>query len=330
MAQPRTTLRVALAQLDLTVGDIAGNASSIKDAISSARDAGAHLVLTPELAVTGYPAEDLWLKPHFLAAAEEALREIAAGVEGIVAVVGFAQRDLAVHNALAVLEAGEVKGTYRKILLPNYGVFDERRYFEAGDSPAMIELNGVRIGLTICEDIWFPGPPASTEALAGAALIVNPSASPYHRGKGAVRERMVADRARETGVAFAVCNLVGGQDELVFDGHSVIVSERAKTIARAPQFQEDLLICDIDLPTRPRSDTEVSLEEELGLDVLPTGAGIPLLARIRLPEASGAAECEIARPLDPDAEVYEALKVGLADYVRKNGFERVLVALSGG
>src|SRR5215217_3936300 len=141
---------------------------------------------------------------------------------------------------------------------------------------------------------------------------------------------MVADRARETGVAFAVCNLVGGQDELVFDGHSVIVSERAKTIARAPQFQEDLLICDIDLPTRPRSDTEVSLEEELGLDVLPTGAGIPLLARIRLPEASGAAECEIARPLDPDAEVYEALKVGLADYVRKNGFERVLVALSGG
>ena len=330
MAQPRTTLRVALAQLDLTVGDIAGNASSIKDAISSAREAGAHLVLTPELAVTGYPAEDLWLKPHFLAAAEEAVREIAAGVEGIVALVGFAQRDLAVHNAMAVLEGGEVRGTYRKILLPNYGVFDERRYFEAGDSPAMIEVNGVRIGLTICEDIWFPGPPASTEALAGAALIVNPSASPYHRGKGAARERMVADRARETGAAFAVCNLVGGQDELVFDGHSVIVSERAKTIARAPQFQEDLLVCDIDLPTRPRTGTEISLEEELGLEVLPTGAGIPLLARIRLPEAPGEAQCEIARPLDPDSEVYEALKLGLADYVRKNGFERVLVAVSGG
>ena len=233
MAQQATTLRIALAQVNLTVGDIEGNSRLISEWAETARERGAQLVLFPEQAVTGYPAEDLWLKPHFLDAARRALEEIAATVRGLVAIVGFPERDAATHNAAAVLADGAIRGVYRKILLPNYSVFDERRYFEPGDEEAMIEVGSAGVGLTICEDIWYPGPPASIEALSGASLIVNPSASPYHRGKGTDRERMVAERARETGAAFAVCNLVGGQDELVFDGHSVVVSPRGETLARA-------------------------------------------------------------------------------------------------
>ncbi len=167
------------------------------------------------------------------------------------ALVGFPEHDAATYNSVAVLGDGQVRAVYRKILLPNYGVFDERRYFEPGDTPALIEVAGARVGLTICEDIWYPGPPASVEALAGASLIVNPSASPYHRGRGAYRERMAQDRARETGAAFAVCNLVGGQDELVFDGHSVVVSAQGQTLARAAQFDEELVLCDLELAPRP-------------------------------------------------------------------------------
>src|SRR5204863_6675008 len=203
---------------------------------------GAQLVVFPEQALAGYPAEDLWLRSRFLAAARSALDGLARDVAEIVALVGFPEQDAGTYNSVAVLAAGEVRATYRKSLLPNYGVFDERRYFEPGDTPALIEVAGVRVGLTICEDIWYPGPPASVEALAGASLIVNPSASPYHRGRGTYRERMVQDRARETGAAFAVCNLVGGQDELVFDGHSVVVSEQGATLARALQFAEELVV----------------------------------------------------------------------------------------
>src|SRR5215210_1455475 len=191
MAHHAQRLRIALAQVNPTVGDIEGNARRISEWIGRAREAGAQLVLFPEQAVTGYPAEDLWLKPHFLAAAGRALAEIAAGVEEIVAMVGFPEHDASTYNSLGVLADGEVRAVYRKILLPNYSVFDERRYFETGDAPGLVEVGGVRVGLTVCEDIWYPGPPASVEALAGASLIVNPSASPYHCGKGAYRERMV-------------------------------------------------------------------------------------------------------------------------------------------
>jgi NAD+ synthase (glutamine-hydrolysing) len=177
-------LRIALAQANSTVGDIDGNASLAAERIEAARVAGAQLVLLPELVIPGYPAEDLLLKRHFLAANRRALEELAGQVEGIVALVGFAEQGGYVHNSVAVLADREVKAVYRKMLLPNYGVFDERRYFEPGDSPSLIEVGGVLVGLTICEDIWFPGPPASAEALVGASLIVNPSASPYHRGKG--------------------------------------------------------------------------------------------------------------------------------------------------
>src|SRR5918996_247823 len=246
---PDHTLRIALAQINTTVGDIEGNVARIREAIAAARAERAQLVLLPELAIPGYPPEDLLLKRHFLDANRQALEEIAADADGIVALVGFAEADGFVHNALGVLADGEVKGAYTKMLLPNYGVFDERRYFEPGPSPALIEVAGEVVGLTICEDIWFPGPPAAAEALAGAGLIVNASASPYHRGKGMMREReIVAARARELGAAVALCNAVGGQDELVFDGHSVVVDDRGETVARARAFEEQLVVCDVPLP----------------------------------------------------------------------------------
>jgi NAD+ synthase (glutamine-hydrolysing) len=310
------TLRVALAQVNTTVGDVDGNARLVRDWIGRARDAEAQLVVFPEQTITGYPAEDLWLKPHFLNVARRAMDELAESVEGIVAVVGFPERDAATYNSVAVMADGAVRATYRKVLLPNYSVFDERRYFEPGDSPALIEVDDIKVGLTICEDIWYPGPPASVEALAGASLIVNPSASPYHRGKGITRERMVRDRATETGAAFALCNLVGGQDELVFDGHSVVVSASGETIARGPQFEEALVVCDVDVPSAPETATE--------------SVGVPLVARLELPAPHRPIEPQLAEPLDPDAEVYAALTRGLRDYVEKNRFERVLVAVSGG
>jgi len=226
MSPETASLRIALAQFNPTVGAIEANAAACIDWIGRARDADVALVVLPELAVTGYPPEDLLLKPHFIEASERAVAEIAAGVEGIVALLGAPYRGPGLHNGVHVLAGGEVAARYAKVLLPNYGVFDERRYFEPGEGAALIEVDGVRVGLTICEDIWFPGPPASSAALAGATLIVNASASPYHRGKGATREQMVAQRADENEVAIALCNVVGGQDELVFDGHSVIVRRR--------------------------------------------------------------------------------------------------------
>ena len=327
MADGATTLRIALAQVNVTVGDIEGNAALISKWIANARDRGAQLVVFPEQTVTGYPAEDLWLKAHFLQSARRALDEIATGVDGVTAVVGFPERDAATYNSAAVLAEGAVQAVYRKMLLPNYSVFDERRYFEPGDAPALFEINGFPLGLTICEDIWYPGPPASAEALAGACLIVNPSASPYHRGKGADRERMIQERARETGAAFAMCNLVGGQDELVFDGHSLIVSDRGETLARGTQFREDLVVCDLPLGRRPA----VARKPEAPGQP-PSTTPARMLGSLQLPEPEPGSSAEPGLPelLEPDAEVYEALKLGLGDYVTKNGFTRVLVAVSGG
>jgi NAD+ synthase (glutamine-hydrolysing) len=322
MAADGARLRIALAQINPTVGDIEGNTARIRDAIGAARGAGAQLVVLPELAIPGYPPEDLVLKRHFLDANRAALERIAGDVRGIVALVGYAEADGFVHNALGVLADGEVKATYTKMLLPNYGVFDERRYFEPGPAPALIEIGGSVVGLTICEDIWFPGPPAAAEALAGAGLIVNASASPYQRGKGTMRERdIVAARAREIGAAVALCNAVGGQDELVFDGHSVVVDERGETIARAGAFEEELLVCDVELPP---SGTERRPAE------VPAGMDATIIARAEAPKPEGSRETQLAEPLEEDAEIYEALKLGLRDYVDKNGFEHVVLALSGG
>jgi len=289
-------VRIALAQIDPTVGDVEGNAAKIAAWIERAAAEGAELAIFPELCLPGYPAEDLYLKRHFVAANKAAVEELARGVGEIVALVGFAEpvadggdRRHA-HNSLAVLADGELRAVYRKNRLPNYAVFDEQRYFVPGGEPATIEIGESKVGLTICEDVWVEGPPASTEAGEGATLIANPSGSPYHRGKGGEREAMFAERARAYRTHLAFCNLVGGQDELVFDGQSFVVDATGRTVARAAQFEEELLVCDLAAPSPG----------------------------------------PLAEPLADVAEVYAALRLGLRDYVRKNGFRHVGIALSGG
>ncbi len=333
MAPSSGPLSIALCQMNAVVGDIAGNERAILDAIARARDGGAQLVLFPELALTGYPPEDLLLKEHFLRDARAALERIAAAATGIVALVGFPEREDDVYNALAVLADGAVQAVYRKVHLPNYGVFDEQRYFQSGTGPALIELDGRKVGLTICEDIWEPGPPASLEARAGATLIVNVSASPYHRGKGRERERMLAQRARDNLCAIAFCALVGGQDELVFDGHSLVLDHDGETIARAAQFDEELLFATIDLEA---AQTQRLRDARQRTPAREARLAVPTLARIALPEPAGHGAPEdhvggrVAPLLAPPAEVYAALVTGLRDYVRKNGFRRVVLGLSGG
>src|SRR3954453_8474759 len=236
-------LRVSLAQINATVGDISGNAKKIREYIDRARDEGTQLVLFPELALTGYPPEDLLLKTHFVDTAGAALEEIARDTDDIVVILGFPERRDDVYNAAAVLADGRVQAVYRKMYLPNYGVFDENRYFQAGTEPELIELNGVAVGLTVCEDIWEPAPPATSEALAGAQVIVNLSASPYHFGKPLERERMLVQRARDNIAIVVFCNSVGGQDELVFDGHSLVLDAEGEVVARAPQFEGSFVLC---------------------------------------------------------------------------------------
>ena len=244
-------LHIALCQLDTTVGDLAGNERKILEGLRSAQEAGAQLVLFPELAITGYPPEDLLLKQHFLADARAALERIAEQTDETVALVGFPELADDVYNACAVLAGGRVQAIYRKVFLPNYGVFDEQRYFQAGGGGALIEVGDLTIGLTVCEDIWEPGPPASDEALAGATLLVNLSASPYHAGKGSERERMLIQRARDNVAAVAFCNLVGGQDELVFDGHSLVIDHEGQVLARGRQFSEELILATVDAARTP-------------------------------------------------------------------------------
>jgi len=290
-------LRLALAQIDPTVGDLDGNAAKVAEWIGRARDEGAALAIFPELCIPGYPAEDLYLKRHFVEANRRVVEELAAGVGEMVALVGFAEPVAGggdfrhAHNSVAVLSRGEVQAVYRKNRLPNYSVFDEQRYFVPGGDPLTIEVAAELVGLTVCEDVWAPGPPAASEVAAGATLIANPSGSPYHRGKGREREAMLAERARECGAGFAFCNLVGGQDELVFDGHSFVVDAAGAVLARAAQFEEELLVCEFPATTAPGG---------------------------------------LGEPLAELAEVYAALRLGLRDYVRKNGFRHVGLALSGG
>jgi len=327
-------VRIALCQINATVGDIAGNTERVREGIRAAIEAQADLVLFPELVLTGYPPEDLLLKEHFLADAGAALRSLAPDVHGPVAVVGFPERAEDVYNAAAVIADGEVRAIYRKVYLPNYGVFDEQRYFQAGSAGAVIDIGSHRVGLTVCEDIWEPGPPASDEAIAGATLILNISASPYHAGKGAERERMFAQRARDNLACIAFCGLVGGQDELLFDGHSCVIDHTGRTIARAAQFREELLVCDIDLdaaaaarlrdaghrPAARRSQREVAV-----LPSLPARESAPATAPAPPPPSA------LADPLAPaEAEIYIALTLGLRDYVQKNGFGHVVLGLSGG
>jgi NAD+ synthase (glutamine-hydrolysing) len=322
-------VRIALAQINPTVGDIAGNAAKIRDHLAQAKAAGAQLALFPELAVTGYPPEDLLLKEHFLADARAAVEDIAADATGIVAVVGFPERADDVYNAAAVLADGRLQAIYRKMRLPNYGVFDEVRYFQSGTRPAIVEVDGVKVGLTICEDIWQPGPPEVDEALAGATLIVNISASPYHAGKGLERERMIAQRAKDNLATVAFCALVGGQDELVFDGDSVVIDHEGTVIARAPQFAEHLLVCTVDPAAAGSARLRDTRQRPSAREV---SGDVALLATLTTgrPPVTDPPSGDVAQRLDLDAEIYAALVLGTRDYVRKNGFERVVLGLSGG
>ena len=322
-------MRLALAQINVVVGDLDGNRERILAALADARRQGAELVLFPELAVTGYPPEDLLLRPAFVRAAEASLHEIAAACTGLTALVGTPWFDRDLFNACAVCADGEVRSIYRKRYLPNYGVFDEDRYFAPGRELVLLRLGKTLIGPTVCEDIWQPGPPATDLALAGAELLVNISASPYHVGKAEDREEMLVTRARDNSAFLAFCNLVGGQDELVFDGHSVVLDDEGEVLARAPGFEEALLVVDID-PTeaigrrlrdvrrrslaREREEGREPELVELGESVVPTQS---------LPGS-------IAPFAEPLEQMRRALVLALSDYVEKNGFREVVLGLSGG
>jgi NAD+ synthase (glutamine-hydrolysing) len=324
------TVRVALAQINPTVGDLAGNEQKIGDQIARAREEQADLITFPELAVPGYPPQDLLLKPSFVAANIACLKRIAELTRGITAIVGFVDRTDDLYNAAAVLHDGRVAAVYHKAYLPNYAVFDEDRYFRAGERPLVFSLGEVTVGINICEDIWYPAGPTKLQVLAGAQLVVNISASPYHAGKGTARERMLATRAADNVVCLAFCNLVGGQDELVFDGGSVVFDERGELVARGKQFTEDLLVAELDLAAvfrqqlhDPRWRKERARQEAGAVDRVALAPTNPQPPRAASPPP-------VTPVLEPAAEIYQALMLGTRDYVRKNGFREVVIGLSGG
>ena len=322
-------MRLALAQIDSTVGDLDGNRERILARLAEAKEAGADIVLFPELAVTGYPPEDLLLRPSFVRAAEQSLGQIAREARGIVAFVGTPHLDRDLYNACAVCAAGEVKALYRKRFLPNYGVFDEHRYFAPGRDLFLLEHGDALLGPTVCEDIWQPGPPATDLALAGAQLIVNISASPFHVGKEREREQMLQTRARDNVCYVAFVNAVGGQDELIFDGHSVVLDDEGEVLARAPGFEEALLVVDVEpeeaVGRRLRDVRRRSLEgeREAAPDVPVVHVGSPRGSSDRVAP-------RVVPFLDDLEQMRLALELGLGDYVRKNGFEDVVIGVSGG
>ena len=318
-------LRVAAAQLNVVVGDLEGNAARIVEAYDQAEAAGCDLVVFPELTVTGYPPEDLLLRPAFVTEAVEMLEKIAARTARAAAVIGFPEPGRDLHNAAAVCANGRVYGVYRKQLLPNYGVFDEQRYFVASDTSPLPLFNvaGVKVGISICEDAWSPIGPILAEAAGGAELIVNLNASPYYAQRLVERETMLATRAADASVPIVYANLVGGQDELVFDGASLVFDEQGLLVARAKQFVTDLLVVDIDVRPAFR---KRQLDPRGRVEALPLPE-IQVSER-RPPDARVAARIEPI--LSPVHEVYEALVLGTHDYVRKNGFTDVVIGLSGG
>jgi NAD+ synthase (glutamine-hydrolysing) len=322
-----TRLRLGLAQLNQTVGDIEGNVARITAAYDDAESMGCDIVAFPELAVTGYPPEDLVLKPGFVNDSKAAMTALAGRTGRCVAVIGFVDSDRDLYNAAAVCAGGAVIGTYRKRLLPNYGVFDEARYFTPGDESDPLELyliGGVKVGISICEDIWSPFGPLAVQAAGGAELNININGSPYHHGKVAGRERMLATRAADASCALVYVNQVGGQDELVFDGASMVFDGEGNLLARAPQFREDLLVVDVDFDPvyrkrllDPRGRSTQDLLPIVPVSEAPRAHGTPVAARIE-------------ELLPPVHELYEALVLGTGDYVRKNGFTDVVIGLSGG
>ena len=325
-------LRVALAQIDVTVGDLPGNTESVVSWCKEAAARGAHLVAFPEMTLTGYPPEDLVFRESFRDASVAALHDLAArldaaGLADLVVVVGYLDRDQGPRNAAAALHGGRVVATYFKHHLPNYGVFDEARYFVPGDRFTVVRLHGVDIAITVCEDLWQDGGPFAVAGAAGVDLVVNINGSPYERNKDDVRLPLARRRAREAGAPIAYVNMVGGQDELVFDGDSLVVQSDGTLLARAPQWEETLLVVDLDLDDSAGRPSEARLgsgETVLGMTVqrhLVSDEPVPAYDPVPAP---------VAHPLSDEAEVWGALVAGLRDYVRKNGFRSVLLGLSGG
>ncbi len=321
-------MRIALAQINTTVGDVWGNVEKATESLEEAVDSGAGLVAFPELTITGYPPEDLLLRPSFIQENLEALDEFAKQVpEGVVAAIGFVDLEADLYNSCAIVSGGEVLHRYHKRYLPNYGVFDENRYFHKGSGAPVAKLDGALLGVSVCEDIWYPGGPAREQAVGGAGLLLNVSASPYHRRKGTFRERMLGVRASDYGCYVLFCNLVGGQDELVFDGHSVVFDPEGELVARARQFEEDMLCVDLHPeealirrlhdPRLRKDDTE----QQPQLVEIP-GDG--------LVEPEKSVEPRVEPQLSEEGEVLEALTLGLKDYFGKNGFSRTVLGLSGG
>ena len=324
-------MRLALAQINPVVGDLEGNRELILERLSEARSNSADLVVFPELVVTGYPPEDLLLRPGFIRSAEESVEQIALETRGTTVLVGAPHFDRDLYNACYVLSGGEVKAIYRKRFLPNYGVFDEDRYFAPGRDLVLLEHGKTLIGPTVCEDMWQPGPPATDLALAGAELLVNISASPFYVGRDREREEMFVTRARDNSCFVAFCNAVGGQDELIFDGHSVVIDDEGKVIARAPGFEEALLFADIEpqevIGRRLRDVRRRALAREREtippVDIIHVGS--------RGPSQNGSkVTVEVAPFVDELEQMRGALELGLGDYVRKNGFREVVVGVSGG
>ena len=322
-----TVLRVALCQIDTVVGDLDGNVARILGAYAEAEAAGCDLAVFPELAVTGYPPEDLLLKPGFVADSRLALGQVAAATARCAAVVGYVDAAQDLHNAAAVCAGGEVRGSYRKRYLPNYAVFDEARYFAPGrGEPTLFGVAGVTVGVSICEDAWSPMGPIAVQAAGGAALVVNLNASPYHAGRVAERERMLATRAADASCALVYVNQVGGQDELVFDGASLVIDASGELVARAPQLVEGTWVVELDVLPVFRKRLLDPRGRTAG-DPLPVVPVVAVDEGERPPLAGGPV---VAPLLEPVEEVYEALVLGTRDYVGNNGFTDVVIGLSGG
>jgi NAD+ synthase (glutamine-hydrolysing) len=321
-------MRLALAQIDSVVGDLAGNRERIVERIREAREAEADLVLFPELAITGYPPEDLLFRPEFLRQARESLDLVAAEATDIAALVGFPWLERDLFNACAVCAGGEVTAIYPKRFLPNYGVFDEVRYFQPGRELLLLKIGDALIGPTVCEDIWQPGPPATDLALAGAHVIANISASPFHVGKGQEREEMLITRARDNACWVVLVNAVGGQDELIFDGHSLVIDEEGEVVARAPSFEEALLVVDIDAETAIARRLVDARRRALARERdVPDPPVFDLGGERKQTEL---ARPQLAQPLDELEQMRLALELGLRDYVDKNGFRDIVIGVSGG
>jgi NAD+ synthase (glutamine-hydrolysing) len=320
-----TRIRVGGCQINTMVGDLAGNVQRILAALAEAEAAGCDVALFPELAITGYPPEDLLLKPGFIADNRIALDQVAAATGRCAAVVGFVDAERDLFNAAAVCARGEVLAIYRKRLLPNYAVFDEQRYFAPGaGDPTLVRIAGVRTGISICEDAWSPGGPIADQAAGGAELILNLNASPYYAGRLAERERMLATRAADASCALVYVNQVGGQDELVFDGASMVFDNDGDLITRAPQFAEHLLVVDLDV-------VPVFRKRLLDPRGRATAALLPVVDVTTAPTADPDLRRPLpSEPLSPVHEIYEALVLGTRDYTRKNGFTDVVLGLSGG